>query len=315
MTRNTSDNGTPIEQRVSDEGRVLAGESPMTGTARAGREPIGQRGSDEGQVRAGEGPMTPETPDAAGAGMTEDALLAGLAGLAVDAPEGLLDRVAARWVRVHGPLGEVSVAFTDQGIAYVHEGAEGFAEAFRKRFGRPLLPAERPPAGLLPALRTGRAGTLRFDLRDVGDFQREVLLAARAIPRGEVRPYAWIAARTGRPRAVRAVGTALARNPLPLLIPCHRVTRSDGAVGEYVFGTEAKEQLLTAEGVDLERLRDLAARRVFYLASDTTGVVCFPTCHNARRITPAHRHGFRTLAQAGSAGYRPCRTCRPDLAA
>ena len=115
MTRNTPDNGTPIGQRVSDEG----------------------------QVRAGEGPMTRETPDAAGAGMTEDALLAGLAGLAVDAPEGLLDRVAARWVRVHGPLGEVSVAFTDQGIAYVHEGAEGFAEAFRKRFGRPLLAPSR----------------------------------------------------------------------------------------------------------------------------------------------------------------------------
>ncbi|MFC7660797.1 Ada metal-binding domain-containing protein [Pseudonocardia benzenivorans] len=48
-----------------------------------------------------------------------------------------------------------------------------------------------------------------------------------------------------------------------------------------------------------------------YLASDTTGIVCFPTCRDARRITPAHRHGFPTVAAAVAAGYRPCRTCRP----
>ncbi|NRQ33145.1 methylated-DNA--[protein]-cysteine S-methyltransferase [Nonomuraea sp. NN258] len=246
--------------------------------------------------------------------MTEDRLLAGLAALATDAPDGLFDRIAARWVRVPGPVGEVRVAYTDQGIAFVHDGP-GFGAAFRARFGRPLLPAERPPAGLLPALRTGRLNGLRLDLRDVSDFQRDVLRAAQTIPRGEVRPYAWIAAQIGRPRAVRAVGTALARNPVPLLIPCHRVTRSDGAVGEYVFGASTKERLLTAEGADLDRVRELAGERVFYLASDTTGVVCFPTCHNARRITPAHRHGFRTLAQARAAGYRPCRVCKPALAA
>ncbi|TMR10651.1 methylated-DNA--[protein]-cysteine S-methyltransferase [Nonomuraea turkmeniaca] len=247
------------------------------------------------------------------AGGTGDRLLAGLAGLAADAPDGLLDRIAARWVSVPGPIGELRVAFTDQGVAYVHAG-DGFAEAFRARFGRPLLPAgarTRPPAGLLPALRTGRAAGLRLDLRGMSDFQRDVLETARTIPRGEVRPYAWIAARIGRPKAVRAVGTALANNPVPLLLPCHRVTRSDGAAGEYVFGTPAKERLLLAEGVDLERLRRLAGERVFYLASDTTGIVCFPTCHNARRIAPAHRHGFRTLALARAAGYRPCRTCRP----
>lgn len=247
--------------------------------------------------------------------MTGDPLLAGLAALATDAPEGLFDRIAARWVRVPGPLGEVTVAFTDQGIVCVHPDAGGFAEAFRKRFGRPLLPAARPPAGLLTALRTGRTSGVAVDLRGLSAFQRDVLLAVRAIPRGEVRPYAWVAARAGRPGAVRAVGTALARNPVPLIVPCHRVTRSDGAPGGYVFGAEAKERLLVAEGVDLERLRELARRQVFYLGSDTTGVVCFPTCHNARRITPAHRHGFRSLAQAAAAGYRPCRVCRPALAA
>jgi O-6-methylguanine DNA methyltransferase len=245
--------------------------------------------------------------------MINDPLLAGLAALATDAPDGLLDKIAARWVAVPAPIGELRVAFTDQGVVYVHPG-EGFAESFRKRIGRPLLPADRPPAGLVPALRTGRSSKVALDLRGVSDFQRDVLDAVRTIPRGEVRPYAWVAARIGRPKAVRAVGTALGANPVPLLIPCHRVIRSDGDVGEYVFGAAAKERLLLGEGADLARLRELADERVFYLASDTTGVVCFPTCHNARRITPRHRHGFRSLAQATAAGYRPCRTCKPAQA-
>ncbi|GAA2365062.1 hypothetical protein GCM10010404_19330 [Nonomuraea africana] len=248
--------------------------------------------------------------------MNQDPLLSGLAGLVADAPEGLLDRIAARWVRVEGPLGEVSVAATDQGVAFLRHyddpaAADGFAAEFRARFGRPLLPGDRPPAGLMPALRKGKAAGLRLDLRELSDFQRDVLTATQRIPRGEVRPYAWIARQIGRPGAVRAVGTALARNPVPLLVPCHRVVRSDGAAGDYVFGAAAKERLLRQEGVDLDGLRELAEANVFYLASDTTGIVCFPTCHNARRITPRHRHGFRSVAQAESAGYRACRTCRP----
>jgi O-6-methylguanine DNA methyltransferase len=240
-----------------------------------------------------------------------DPLLTGLAALSADAPAGLLDRVAARWVRVPGPVGELSVAFTDHGIAYVRAQDEDFAGAFRARFARPLLPAARPPAGLLPALRTGKAAHLRFDLRGLTEFQRAVLHAAQRIPRGEVRPYSWVARQIGRPKAVRAVGSALANNPVPVLIPCHRVTRADGVAGDYVFGPAVKERLLRAEEVDLDGLRALARRHVFYLASDTTGIVCLPTCRNARRITPEHRHGFRDLAAATAAGYRPCQVCRP----
>ncbi|MCW2916039.1 MAG: cysteine methyltransferase [Actinomycetia bacterium] len=61
-------------------------------------------------------------------------------------------------------------------------------------------------------------------------------------------------------------------------------------------------------------MRELAGGNVFYLGSDTTGIVCFPTCRNARRITPEHRHGFRSVTQAEAAGYRPCLHCRPGLA-
>jgi O-6-methylguanine DNA methyltransferase len=89
---------------------------------------------------------------------------------------------------------------------------------------------------------------LRFDLSAVSPFGRAVLTKALEIPRGEVRPYSWIAREIGRPLAVRAVGSALARNPIPLLIPCHRVVRNDGTAGQYIFGTAAKRALLSAEG-------------------------------------------------------------------
>jgi hypothetical protein len=103
----------------------------------------------------------------------------------------------------------------------------------------------------------------------------------------------------------------LARNPVPLLVPCHRVTRGDGQVGQYLSGVAHKVALLEGEGVDLAGLADLADHGVRLLGSDTTGVVCFPTCHHARRITAAHRHGFASLDRARAAGYRPCRDCRP----
>lgn len=243
--------------------------------------------------------------------MNHDPLLREIAALATDAPADLLDRFAARWVNVEGPIGELFVAFTDHGIAYVRPSGPSASEEFRERFARPLIPASRPPAGLLPALRSGRSAGLKFDLRQSSRFQADVLRATQGIPRGEVRPYAWVAQRIGRPKAVRAVGSALGGNPVPLLLPCHRVIRSDSATGEYIFGSDTKKDLLRAENVNLDEAHALAERKTFYLGSDTTGIVCYPTCRNARRITAQHRHGFRTLAQAQTKGYRPCEHCHP----
>jgi O-6-methylguanine DNA methyltransferase len=247
-----------------------------------------------------------------------DSLISELRALRHPGPaEAILDRISASWVRVPGPVGDLYVASTDHGIAYVrigdavHNDESEFRDQFRDRFGRPLRPADRPPAGLLPALHSQRAGKLRFDLRECGPLDQDVLLAVLSIPRGQVRPYAWIAHQIGRPAAVRAVGSALGRNPVPVLIPCHRVVRSDGTVGEYVFGAPTKRALLDAEGANITEMTELARHGVHYLASDTTGVVCFPTCSNARRITEAHRHGFRSMRLAEQAGYRACRHCRP----
>lgn len=248
-------------------------------------------------------------------------LTVALSGLAIDPPASLTDRIFTRWCRIPGPVGHVYVAFTALGISYarpgevVHDDPDEFRRLFRDAFGRPLLAAAHPPAGLVPALRAGRSTALTFDLSRLTPFEQAVLRATLRIPAGQVRPYSWIAGVIGKPQAVRAVGSALGRNPVPVLIPCHRVTRADGSLGEYVFGPGLKERLLRAERVDLSRLQDLTQERIFFLGSDTTHIVCFPTCHNARRITAAHRVGFRTVPEALNAGYRPCLRCRPDALA
>src|SRR6185312_3845010 len=88
---------------------------------------------------------------------------------------------------------------------------------------------------------------LPLDLRLAGGFRREVLAHLPEIGYGHTASYAAVAALTTSPRAVRAVGTACARNPLPLVVPCHRVVRSDGSQGAYLGGTEAKAWLLALE--------------------------------------------------------------------
>jgi methylated-DNA-[protein]-cysteine S-methyltransferase len=240
-----------------------------------------------------------------------------LAGLTAPAPAGFADAIYARWVEVDGPVGPLYVAFTDRGISYVCPTAwmdgdrDRFGDYFRSRFGRPLRRATKAPAGLAGAIRSGRGTGLTYDLRGVGEFDRAVLAKTLEIPPGEVRPYAWIAREIGHPAAVRAAGSALGRNPVPILIPCHRVVRSDGATGNYGFGPQLKIDLLRAEEVNLEETRALGRRGVHYLASATTGIFCYPSCTHARRITPAHRVELANLVAAAAGGYRPCRHCRP----
>ena len=105
--------------------------------------------------------------------------------------------------------------------------------------------------GLAAALRGNRA-PIAVDLSGLTAFQRRVLSAAAAIPPGETRSYAQIAAAAGAPGAARAAGTALARNPAPLLIPCHRVVRGNGTIGAYSGGgPSVKQRLLQREGASV----------------------------------------------------------------
>jgi O-6-methylguanine DNA methyltransferase len=208
-----------------------------------------------------------------------------------------------------GPDGVTALLLGDDG--------QGFERDYAARFDRRIVAAE-PPAPLADAvarrLAGDRSASVRFDLRSLTEFERAVLEKAREIPRGEVRPYGWVAKEIGRPAAVRAVGSALGRNPVPLLIPCHRVLRSDGRVGDYVFGTERKRALLDLEGARPDDLEAEARAGVRLHGSDTTKIYCYPTCRCARRMTDHHRVTFGSAAEATAAGYRPCKVCRPVAA-
>ncbi len=87
----------------------------------------------------------------------------------------------------------------------------------------------------------------RLDLEGATTFQRRVWDAARAIPYGQTRSYAWVAGQVGRPGATRAAGQALARNPLPVIIPCHRVIEADGGLGGFSGGLKMKRRLRKLE--------------------------------------------------------------------
>jgi len=113
----------------------------------------------------------------------------------------------------------------------------------------------------------GEAVDFRLSLVDLGEcsgFQRRVLLAEYGIPRGWVSTYGRIAMRLGVPSASRAVGTALARNPFPILIPCHRTIRSNGDLGGFGGGLNMKRALLELEGVEFSATGKVATGRFYY---------------------------------------------------
>ncbi len=158
-----------------------------------------------------------------------------------------------RFASLDTVLGPVFVAWNRHGVSAVMKAdtPEEFAARFQERYRRTPRPAPELPWRI--------TGAEQFDLRSVTEFERAVLFKALEIPRGEVRTYGWVAAEIGRPLAVRAVGSALRKNPVPVLIPCHRVVRSDGHIGDYALGgSEAKRAILAAEGLEGAQIDRLA---------------------------------------------------------
>jgi O-6-methylguanine DNA methyltransferase len=258
--------------------------------------------------------------------MTDQQIAAGLRTLRQRAPARLLDAVLDRlglgdaYVRVEGPIGPLFVAFGRDGISLVERARDAgdFEATFRAMFGRPVRRVDRAPELIERVIDTRLWGRRRMsglpplDLHELPEFEQQVLRKVLEIPRGEVRPYAWVAAELGRPLAVRAVGNAVARNPIPFVIPCHRVVRSDGRIGNYgAGGPTAKRAVLESEGMDTTEMERLPAAGVRFIGSDTTHVYCYPSCRNARRITPRHRVPLRSADVARQAGFRACHICRP----
>jgi AraC family transcriptional regulator, regulatory protein of adaptative response / methylated-DNA-[protein]-cysteine methyltransferase len=159
--------------------------------------------------------------------------------------------VTIRWTVVATSLGPLLIAATERGLCRVAFEEDGAALA--RRFPRATI---EPGGAALAELAAQVAALVESPERDADlpldvrgtAFQEAVWRALKAIPAGETRTYAELAALAGRPEAVRAAGTACGANPLAVVVPCHRAKRTDGTLGGYAYGLERKAALLTREG-------------------------------------------------------------------
>ena len=161
-------------------------------------------------------------------------------------------RESPRYFQLSTPVGRLWVAHEDGAVCLSMLGGteDAFVELARRRLRRVLRYHPSPPGVLMATIHARLHGNalLAFNLDGETSFRRAVLEAVAAIPRGEVRTYAQVAAAVGRPRAARAVGEVMRTNPIPVLIPCHRVVRTGGNLGNYTPDPELKRQLLEWEG-------------------------------------------------------------------
>ena len=178
-----------------------------------------------------------------------------------DARERLLTRARREGLETVGyrvidsPLGLLWLAVGPKGVVAIHYGATpSTAELARivRTYGPGVLPDAKRADPVARELDQYFAGKRRrfdvsVDLTPLTDFQRRLLSATARVPFGEVTTYAAVAARAGSEKASRAAGQALGSNPIPIVVPCHRVLASDGSLGGYSGGLEAKRRLLALE--------------------------------------------------------------------
>jgi methylated-DNA-[protein]-cysteine S-methyltransferase len=167
--------------------------------------------------------------------------------------EGLVD---VAYERHDSPLGSIVVAATHDGLVRIglpSEGEGAVIDELAQRISGRVLRAPRSAVNqarqqLDEYFEQRRTQfDIALDWQLIGGFRRDVLTATAKIPYGQTVTYTEVATRAGSPRAVRAAGTALATNPLPIVVPCHRVIRSTGQLGSYRGGPAAKAQLVELE--------------------------------------------------------------------
>ncbi len=223
------------------------------------------------------------------------------------------------------PLGNLLIGLSDRGVSLVEYLGRG-RDLGHSRLSRLDVVTQEDGAEieayyrqLLEYLEGARTRLdWPLDLRLVAsDFHRTVLEATAGIPYGAVMSYAGVACEVGKPTAVRAVAQALRRNPLPIVVPCHRVVGSSGSLTGYAgHKTNLKQRLLTTEGVRIVKSdRDLQIPRdSMYVGEPNDPWYCLPSCASLRTLEHPHRLVlFGSRERAESAGRAPCTTCRPDV--
>jgi methylated-DNA-[protein]-cysteine S-methyltransferase len=232
-----------------------------------------------------------------------------------------LDRIRrplARVALIDSSIGRLLAALSSRGLValrFIESGdTEDVMQTLRRRFD--LIQDDRVADEIgseIDALMRGDAtavNTRAVDLSLVESaFQRRALRRLRRVPPGSVISYQALAAAVGTPKAQRAIGNTVASNPVPIYVPCHRVIRSDGSLGNYGGGPQRKLKLLRAEGFRIDRDSRLPEEAVYgHLDSR---IFCRPTCKAVRR---AARHRWLIFADAERAtrfGMRACRMCHP----
>ena len=164
--------------------------------------------------------------------------------------EGLID---VRYDLVDSPVGELFVAATERGLARISYFPDGMEDTVARTFGvrvlrSPLDDVRRELDEYFAGKR--RVFDLPLDLR-VAPFPADVLAQLARVPYGQTETYGALAAKAGRPKAARAVGTVMNRNPIPIVLPCHRIVGANGSLTGYAGGLDVKLQLLKLEGAML----------------------------------------------------------------
>jgi len=189
-------------------------------------------------------------------------------------PRFLPTRPVAWYRLVKSPVGELFIAATDDALVEIEFSDGRTEDALRRHLHERGFQARPLATSILGTATSGeqvmnrvvrqldeyfeghrRDFDLPLDLTGLPEFTRDVLSATATVPYGQLDTYRGIATRIGKPAATRAVGNALNRNPIPLVVPCHRIIRSDGSAGGYGGGLDVKFKLLEHEGVMLQRLR------------------------------------------------------------
>ena len=247
------------------------------------------------------------------------------------AREGLESRLAELRSRLvsyrifSSPLGHILIARSEHGVSLV-EYLGGRSDLAASRLSR-VSGVEPQEDGadieslfreLLEYLRGDRTRLeWALDLRLArSDFHRAVLRATAAVPYGAVTSYSGIAAEIGKPAAQRAVAQALRWNPLPIVVPCHRIIGSSGALTGYSGNKiELKRELLGVEGIRAVGAREahVARQALYHYERNEQREYCLPTCGDIARRPIGRVTLMATRDLAESLGLVPCTSCRPDL--
>jgi len=241
-----------------------------------------------------------------------------------ECPTSCIDKLKAKLIdgydRVTIEGTDLWVAFSSAGVRHITKSGvsrEEYAAQYSSRFGRDLCAMTLPDelrTEIAAALRGTGSDSPEVDMGSLPEFERRVLEALLTIPRGEVRTYSWVAREAGNASAIRAVGNTCAKNPVPFIVPCHRVVPSSGGLGGYAFGTELKKTLLDREGVNVPRLVRFEKTHAKYVQTPSDNYYCFPTCRGVRDVDDNDLVLIRDEHEASERGLLPCDWCRPFAA-